>query len=248
MRSTRVLLVIAMLLSDAYCGIQVYDFASGKAAAKAAVIKRFVNVAKFAPEPTRSVMGTVAVILIDGSDVFERSGPETQQETLDSIEYKINSVMSSMLGLKISADLLQSELKLQAVTEYQANLKAEYENFGQLIINYGTDMDKLREELGEFIKSYKYKNIENKLTNYLNETLAPSTTLSRTFIDFAMKNKRNSSSLIRSSPNKLIYDFHIGILMKIFEGNEFLLACYELQNQLSKSTKRQSPVSTFSNI
>lgn len=159
MRSTRVLLVIAMLLSDAYCGIQVYDFASGKAAAKAAVIKRFVNVAKFAPEPTRSVMGTVAVILIDASDVIERSALEGQQETLDSIEHKINSVMNSMSGLKISADILQSELKLQAVTEYQANLKAEYENFGQLIINYGTDMDKLREELGEFIKSYKYKNI-----------------------------------------------------------------------------------------
>lgn len=141
-----------------------------------------------------------------------------------------------MQGLKFSEDLMQSELKLQPLIEYQANLKAEYENFGQLIINYGTDMDKLREELDEFIKSYKYKNIENKLSNYLNETLAPSTTLSRSFIDFAMKNKGNSSSLIRSAPNKLVYDFHIAILMKIFEGNEFLLACYELQNQLSKST------------
>lgn len=237
MRSTQFLLVITML-SDVYCGIKVYDYASGKAAAKAAVIKRFINVAKIAPEPTKGVMGTVMLILIDGSDIFEKKSPPLQNipENLENIEININKVLSSMQGLKFSEDLMQSELKLQPLIEYQANLKAEYENFGQLIINYGTDMDKLREELDEFIKSYKYKNIENKLSNYLNETLAPSTTLSRSFIDFAMKNKGNSSSLIRSAPNKLVYDFHIAILMKIFEGNEFLLACYELQNQLSKST------------
>lgn len=237
MRSTQFLLVITML-SDVYCGIQVYDYASGKAAAKAAVIKRFINVAKIAPEPTKSVMGTVMLILIDGSDIFEKKSPALQNipESLESIEINIDKVLSSMQGLMFSEDLMQSELKLQPLIEYQANLKAEYGNFGQLIINYGTDMDKLREELGEFLKSYKYKNIENKLSNYLNETSAPSTTLSRSFIDFAMKNKGNSSSLIRSAPNKLIYDFHIAILMKIFEGNEFLLACYELQNQLSKST------------
>lgn len=259
------ILALSVLLLTC-CSIKVK--AVDKNAAKASAIKLFYEVKSVAPDPAKNILAAVIKTLIENLDDFD--------ENLGSEEasiYLIESILDESADLKISVDLLQNEVKLQALIEYQAELKAAHDNFRQIVLSFGNEANKFREEVNEFIKSYKLQNIENKISNYLNQITIPSngacpecdgygssspessllenffgdpllqwnyrklSLLSRTLINFAIRNRNSSRSLVRSTPNKLIYDFHVAMLMKIYEGNEFLLACYELQNQISKSEK-----------
>lgn len=241
-------LVIVLFIQ---CGAQAFEFG-----AKAYVVELFSKIIKLAPEPAKSFLSAVTITMMgDFEEKDQNYLTRSDSERRSRIENKIRRILIEMESLKLSVNQLQNELKIQTITEYQTEMKAEYGSFEQIVLGYGNNERKLKEEIDEFIKSYKLKNFENKISYYLNEAAPTSfcqeceafvdpslqwsfrklSPLGRTLIEFTLRNKNLTRSPIKSSPNKMIYDFHVAMLLKIYEGNAFLLACYELQRKLSGS-------------
>lgn len=201
--------------------------------------KIFSRIELLAPEPARSVMSVVSMLFLEtlSANLESDGNMKSFNATVDKMNENLGQLAAQLTHLKISVDEVFKEIRFQTLMEYQTDLKAEVDHFQQIVLGYGNDKDTLRGELVKFIDSYKSKNIENKILNYLNEASSTAKSFASTLVEFAKRNRDNKRNRLKSSPNKLVHDFYAAIMLKIFESNEFLLNCYSLINQL-KSGKQ----------
>lgn len=228
MQLTQLLLGISFFL-----GISIYAQESDVVVSEFAVLKAAVNTMvqifiEFVQHagPVGTAVGMTTMVLMELSSVIQEQDKIEQQTDF-------NRLSERMDALQFSVDHLLNEVKFQTLIKYQSEIKAEFDHFRQIVLAFGSDKKKQNQEITQFIGDYKSKNLENKIANYLNEASSLSKSLRITLVDFASSNKNNTGCHMRSSPNKLIYDFHVATLLSIYKGNMLLFSCYALQDQLS---------------
>lgn len=201
-------------------------------AAMNSMVEVFIELVQHAG-PIGTAVGMTMIVLRELSSAVQEDKTAVQQINYEGLGERMDA-------LKSSVDHLMNEVKFQTLIEYQSELNAEFDHFRQIILAFGSDKRKQYQELTKFIDDYKSKNIENKIANYLNEASTPSKSLRSTLVNFASASKNITECHIRSSPNKLVYDFHVATLLSIYKGNMLLLSCYAFQDQLSRGNDHYS--------
>lgn len=195
--------------------------------------KVFRTCGHYAPEPARTVLSLISEVTLETLTSYgNRDEFEQLNSSLIGLNESVIQISEQMKDLKISVDEVLKELRFHTLLEYDTELKAEVDHFQQIVLGYGSDKEALWIELEKFVDSYKSKNIENKILNYLNEASSTSKSFVSTLVEFARRNQETSKAKFKSSPNKLVHDFYAAIMLKIFASNEFLLNCYTLKNLL----------------
>lgn len=229
MRLSRLLVFssFSLLLGTIMCAtekdVKVSDFPAYKAAVNSA-LQIFIELVQLGG-PIGTFVGMATIALSEFYHIGEEDDKVAQEINYDRLDERMDA-------LKFSVDHLLNEVKFQTLIEYQSEINAEYDHFRQIIMAFVSDPSKQYQEITKFISDYKTKNIENKIANYLNEASAPSKSLRNTLVEFASSSRNNTGCHMRSSPNKLIYDFHVATLLNIYKSNMLLLSAFVVQNQL----------------
>lgn len=232
MRLTQLFTLLLLLFVTIICAKEdeksLSEFAILKAAVNS-IVEIFIELVQHAG-PIGTFVGMTALVLSEMSSVVQEN--EGNERVVRQLDY--GKLGERMDALKYSVDHLLNEVKFQTLIEYQSELNAEFDHFRHIILAFASNESKLYQELSKFVDDYKAKNIENKIANYLNADSSPARSLRTTLVDFAASNKNNTACHLRSSPNKLIYDFHVATLLSIYKGNMLLLSCYAYKDQISK--------------
>lgn len=135
--------------------------------------------------------------------------------------------------------------------KYETNFKKFFETIDKMrslfhelyfIVFQEESKEVLLQTIREFTSRYERENFEFKvvdaaLTNYgIIKSLAES--YKRSVLNYQVEsvastvNKKNISP-VASSTNKLIFEFYLMILMRVFEGFSMLQFCYQLQDNPS---------------
>ena len=230
MRFYQILLVIfaiAAVLGD----VLFTDFDIQKSATSS-VIGIHNKLSQVAPKPIDGYLSTVARVLCSQSDdIFIEEG-QTMRETSLRIDRRIDEIFKVFETLQASVDQLKNEVKHPTLVEYIRELESNVERFKLIVIGFGSDLKIFQQKLDTFIVELKSSDVETKFSNYLNDAQSGLHPLRSVFIEVAGVNRFSNRSHAMSSPNQMIYNFHVAVLYKILSGNAFLLSCFELQKLL----------------
>lgn len=139
------------------------------------------------------------------------------------------------------ANELKFETKFVSFFNVYTDMSSAFDEFHTSVLSYVDNVEQFNETLREFTSRYERSNYEFKLVDKALTSLGIVKSLTDAFKELTLNYETNSvgptinklnMAPVTSSTNKLIFEFYLMIMMRVYEGFSMLELCYQLQSNL----------------
>lgn len=143
--------------------------------------------------------------------------------------------------LTMIATELKFESKFASLFNVYTDMSSAFNTFNTSILTYVENADLFKEKLKRFTDKYEEENYEFKLVDKATTSIAGVKSLVDTYKEVVMNYEVNSVGStvkkqnvapVSSSSSKLIFEFYLTIMLRVYEGFSMLKLCYQMQDNL----------------
>jgi hypothetical protein len=152
----------------------------------------------------------------------EKEAAEARARAIDQALASISQELKD-LTRKIDAEFANvvKDLKLNPMIELIAEQEAQIDQF-KAIIRSSLNYPNFPQLIEKFIENYKNLNIESKMVNLIDAQSPGSDSLIAAMVHALKTEATNLNFGVKSSPNRLIYDFYMSVYFNIYRGYYFI--------------------------
>lgn len=140
------------------------------------------------------------------------------------------------MDAKLSA--VTAELKLEAKFSNFFNtytdMTTAFNSFNTSVLNYIEEPKLFLEKLQAFTTKYEDKNYEFKLVEIATSSIGGLKSLVESYKEVALNYEKNYEAAVVNSTSKLLFEFYVLIMMRVFEGFSLLRLCFMMQQSITR--------------
>ncbi|KAG5670864.1 hypothetical protein PVAND_001097 [Polypedilum vanderplanki] len=145
------------------------------------------------------------------------------QHELQSLTKQIDSGFST----------IDKDLKMNPLIDLISKQTSYMDRF-QIMVNTKSNSSEFIDQLEEFIKEYTRENLEDRMVNLIETKTQGTNSLVEALIKAAMKATESNEVAMRTSPNRLFYDFYMAMSFNVYRGYYFMESCILMKDILTK--------------
>lgn len=152
----------------------------------------------------------------------EKEAAEARAKAIDQALANISQELKD-LTKRIDAQFANvvKDLKLSPMIELIADQEAQIDQF-KALISSSSSYENFPQLIEKFVDNYKTLNIESKIVNLIDAQVPGTDSLITAMVRALKAETTNLSFNLKSSPNRLIYDFYMSVYFNIYRGYFFI--------------------------
>lgn len=145
------------------------------------------------------------------------------KEKLDEMSVKIDDLSRQIETSTLS---ILSEINTVELKRIEATINSAPSKLKTMIEESGNDKTMFRKKLEQFMESFTYPiNMEYQMVQYLTTGGRASASPISRFSDLVKNNAKEHFYPLKSSPNVMVFEFHVSIMHSVFKLTNLLAAC-----------------------